>query len=99
MKQKPSVPHERVLFANYKLWRKYVDPDGLVSASEFREMDEDEKREALRELGGAHPAVAGPDDPVDPADDDEEELDDIELDEEDDKFVELSDDIVDPRSE
>jgi len=46
------VPAERELFASYKLWRKHADPDGLVSSSEFEEMDDDDKREALRELGG-----------------------------------------------
>ena len=55
----PSLPPERALFASYKLWRKHADPDGLVSAGEFAEMDEDDKREALRELGGTLPAAPG----------------------------------------
>lgn len=55
----PSLPTERALFASYELWRKHADPDGLVSVDEFAEMDEDDKREALRELGGIMPAVPG----------------------------------------
>jgi hypothetical protein len=102
--KRPTIPPERMLLANYKLWRRHVDPDGLVSASEFREMDDDEKRDALRELGGAHPAEAGADEPVAARGADDEEIeaalaDDEEEEEGDDRFVELSDDIVDPRSE
>ena len=55
----PPLPSERAIFASYKLWRRHADPDGLVSASEFAEMDEDDKREALRELGGTVPAAPG----------------------------------------
>jgi hypothetical protein len=107
MSRKSSIPSERALFATYKLWRKYVDPDGLVSASEFREMDEDEKREAYRELGGAQPVA--PD-----AENDDDEQDDSgsptalgAADDEDDeedgdssggRFVELTEDLIDPRS-
>ena len=100
----PSLPPERALLSSYKLWRKHVDPDGLVSASEFAEMDEDEKRDALRELGGPLPAgsVSAADDRED---EDEEELDElppIELAEGDDPLsgdvVELTEDVIDPRT-
>lgn len=106
-----SLPSERALFSSYKLWRKHADPDGLVSASEFAEMDDDDKREALRELGGVVPG--------DPAardtDDEDETTDDENADEADDApilgtpladgddplagdIVELTEDIVDPRT-
>lgn len=105
MPRKSSIPSERALFATYKLWRKYADPDGLISASEFREMDDDEKREALRELGGVQPVAPDLED-----DDDDEEEDDapgaatLGADEEEahdesgGRFVELTDDLVDPRT-
>ena len=99
----PSLPPERALLSSYKLWRKHVDPDGLVSARDFAEMDEDEKRDALRELGGPLPAGAA--DRDDDEQDEEEELDElppIELSEGDDPLsgdvVELTDDVVDPRT-
>src|SRR3954466_4787946 len=69
----PPVPSERALFSTYKLWRKYADPDGLISASEFAEMDDDDKREALRELGGVQPVAAGAVEPGDEADEDDDE--------------------------
>jgi hypothetical protein len=107
MSRKSSIPSERALFATYRLWRKYADPDGLVSAAEFREMDDDEKREALRELGGVQPVAPdaeddGDDEPSEPggaralgaADEEEEE----EHDGTGDRFVELTDDLIDPRS-
>jgi hypothetical protein len=110
MSRKSSIPSERAIFATYRLWRKYADPDGLVSAAEFREMDDDEKREALRELGGVQPVAPdaeeadGDDEPGEPggaralgaADDDEEEEE--EHDGTGDRFVELTDDLIDPRS-
>ena len=99
----PSLPPERALLTSYKLWRKHVDPDGLVSASDFAEMDEDEKRDALRELGG--PVAAAPDDRDDDEpeeDEDDEDLPPIELAEGDDPLsgdtVELTDDVIDPRT-
>ena len=100
----PALPPERALLSSYKLWRKHVDPDGLVSASDFAEMDEDEKRDALRELGGPVAATANDDDDDD--DEDEEEDDDdlppLELAEGDDPLsgetVELTEDVVDPRT-
>ena len=99
----PSLPPERALLTSYKLWRKHVDPDGLVSASDFAEMDEDEKRDALRELGG--PVAATPDDRDDDEpeeDEDDEDLPPIELAEGDDPLsgdtVELTDDVIDPRT-
>ena len=109
MSRKSSIPSERALFATYRLWRKYADPDGLVSAAEFREMDDDEKREALRELGGVQPVspdaeeADGDDEPSEPggprslgvADDDEEEE---EAEGTGGRFVELTDDLIDPRS-
>ena len=99
----PALPPERALLSSYKLWRKHVDPDGLVSASDFAEMDEDEKRDALRELGGPVAATANDDDDDD---EDEEEDDDdlppLELAEGDDPLsgdtVELTEDVVDPRT-
>jgi len=108
MSRKSSIPSERALFATYRLWRKYADPDGLVSAAEFREMDDDEKREALRELGGVQPVApeaedAEGDDQDEPggtlalgaADEEDEEE---EADETGGRFVDLSEDLVDPRS-
>jgi hypothetical protein len=98
----PSLPPERALLSSYKLWRKHVDPDGLVSASDFAEMDEDEKRDALRELGG--PVAAAAEDRDDEPDEDEEDddLPPMELAEGDDPLsgdtVELTDDVVDPRT-
>jgi len=108
----PGVPSERALFSTYRLWRRYADPDGLISASEFAEMDDDDKREALRELGGVQPATPGAVDQGDDADDDDDEpglaADVPEEDEAplgrdgDDALgghvVELTDDLVDPRS-
>ena len=104
-----ALPPERKLLASYKLWRRHVDPDGLVSASEFAEMDDDDKREAMREIGGAEPAPAQEGDDGDdeeaaalglPGADDEE--DEEGGDEDDDpeagRFVELTEDVVDPRS-
>jgi hypothetical protein len=104
------LPGERELFASYKLWRKHVDPDGLVSATEFEEMDEDDKREALRELGGpvADSGFEEEEEEETPEDADEEE-EDVEDDEalaanaEDDDplagdVVELTEDIVDERT-
>jgi len=93
----PSVPPERKLFASYALWRRHVDPDGLVSASEFAEMDTDDKREAMRELGGAMPAEAGADDLLDTRAEDEDTAV-AEDDDEDSEFVELTEDVVDERS-
>ena len=92
----PSVPPERKLFASYALWRRHVDPDGLVSASEFAEMDVDDKREAMRELGGAMPAEAGADDLLDTRAEDEDTA--VVDEEEDSQFVELTEDVVDERS-
>ena len=92
----PSVPPERKLFASYALWRRHVDPDGLVSASEFDEMDVDDKREAMRELGGAMPAEAGADDLLDTRAEDEDTA--VVDEEEDSQFVELTEDVVDERS-
>lgn len=92
----PSVPPERKLFASYALWRRHVDPDGLVSASEFAEMDVDDKREAMRELGGAMPAEAGADDLLDTRAEDEDTA--VADEEEDGQFVELTEDVVDERS-
>jgi hypothetical protein len=100
----PALPPERALLSSYKLWRKHVDPDGLVSASDFAEMDEDEKRDALRELGGPVAAAANDDD--DDEDEDEEDDDDdlppLELADGDDPLsgdtVELTEDVVDPRT-
>jgi hypothetical protein len=100
----PALPPERALLSSYKLWRKHVDPDGLVSASDFAEMDEDEKRDALRELGGPVAAAANDDDDDD--DENEEDEDDdlppLELAEGDDPLsgdtVELTEDVVDPRT-
>ena len=106
----PPVPSERALFATYKLWRKYADPDGLISASEFAEMDDDDKREALRELGGVQPVPAGSVDPADEADEDDEdglgaphEEEELPHGRHDDDalggpIVELTEDLVDPRS-
>lgn len=98
----PPVPSERALFSTYKLWRKYADPDGLISASEFAEMDDDDKREALRELGGVQPVPAGAVDPADDADEDDEDDDTPIAQHGDDalggNFVELTEDLVDPRS-
>ena len=99
----PPVPSERALFSTYKLWRKYADPDGLISASEFAEMDDDDKREALRELGGVQPVAAGAVDPDDDSDDEDEEDDDTPAALHGDDalggpFVELTEDLVDPRS-
>ena len=94
-----GVPSERALFSTYRLWRRYADPDGLVSAAEFAEMDDDDKREALRELGGVQPVEAGAVDSADDADDDENGL--APSDDDDDtggRHVELTEDIVDPRS-
>jgi hypothetical protein len=105
-----SIPPERAIFASYKLWRKHADPDGLISASEFAEMDVDDKREALRELGGAMPADANARDDDDDEENEDEEHDDDEIDdlpppellEGDDPLagdvVELTDDVVDPRT-
>jgi hypothetical protein len=107
MSRKSSIPSERALFATYRLWRKYADPDGLVSAAEFREMDDDEKREALRELGGVQPVApdAEDSDVDEPSEtggarglgavDDEEEEDHEGTGG---RFVELTDDLIDPRS-
>ena len=100
----PALPPERALLSSYKLWRKHVDPDGLVSASDFAEMDEDEKRDALRELGG--PVAATANDDEDDDDEDEEDEDDdlppLDLAEGDDPLsgdtVELTEDVVDPRT-
>ena len=99
----PSLPPERALLTSYKLWRKHVDPDGLVSASEFAEMDEDEKRDALRELGGPMAAAATDDhDDEDEEEDEEDDLPPMELAEGDDPLsgdtVELTEDVVDPRT-
>ena len=102
----PSLPPERALLSSYKLWRKHVDPDGLVSASEFAEMDEDEKRDALRELGGPVAATDDHDDEDDDESEDEELEDDdlppLELAEGDDPLtgetVELTEDVIDPRT-
>lgn len=97
-----AIPPERKLFASYALWRKHVDPDGLVTAGEFAEMDEDDKREAMREIGGAVPAEPGAegaaDDEDEEGDDGEEAGDDEALDDEEGRFVELTDDVVDPRT-
>lgn len=100
----PALPPERALLSSYKLWRKHVDPDGLVSASDFAEMDEDEKRDALRELGG--PVAATANDDEDDDDENEEDEDDdlppLDLAEGDDPLsgdtVELTEDVVDPRT-
>ena len=108
MSRKSSIPSERALFATYRLWRKYADPDGLVSAAEFREMDDDEKREALRELGGVQPVAPDAED-ADGDDDDapggtlalgaaDEEDEEEEAEGTGDRFVELSEDLIDPRS-
>ena len=106
----PALPPERKLFASYKLWRTHADPDGLVSADEFAEMDDDEKREALRELGGPLPATPGAsaddEEDEDEAPEDEEHEDDLlplaHGDEPDDPLegdtLELTDDIADPRT-
>lgn len=99
----PSLPSERALLRSYKLWRKYADQDGLISASEFAEMDEDEKREALRELGGIVPAVAGDEsDDASESDDDDTDAPALGALEGDDPLegdvVELTDDVVDPRT-
>ena len=96
----PSVPPERKLFASYALWRRHVDPDGLVSASEFAEMDTDDKREAMRELGGAMPAEAGADDLLDTRaeSEDEEAVAAADEEDEDGEFVELTEDVIDERS-
>ena len=100
----PALPPERALLSSYKLWRKHVDPDGLVSASDFAEMDEDEKRDALRELGGPVAAAATDDDDDDDEneDDEDDDLPPMELAEGDDPLsgdtVELTDDVVDPRT-
>ena len=101
----PALPPERALLSSYKLWRKHVDPDGLVSASDFAEMDEDEKRDALRELGGPVAAAANDDDDDDDDENEEDEDDDLppmELAEGDDPLsgdtVELTEDVVDPRT-
>ena len=94
----PALPPERALLSSYKLWRKHVDPDGLVSASDFAEMDEDEKRDALRELGG--PVAAAPVE-EDDDEDEEEDLPPLDLEEGDDPLsntVELTEDVVDPRT-
>jgi hypothetical protein len=104
MSPKPTIPSERALFATYRLWRKYADPDGLISASEFREMDDDEKREALRELGGAQPAAPDEDGGDDEDEDDDDEPAALADDHADDaegtggRFVELTEDLIDPRS-
>jgi hypothetical protein len=100
----PSLPPERALLSSYKLWRKHVDPDGLVSASEFAEMDEDEKRDALRELGGPVAAAAADDEDDDEHEDEDEEdeLPPLDLAEGDDPLsgdtVELTEDVIDPRT-
>jgi hypothetical protein len=100
----PSLPPERALLSSYKLWRKHVDPDGLVSASDFAEMDEDEKRDALRELGGPVAAAATDDDDDDEneEEEDDDDLPPLELAEGDDPLsgetVELTDDVIDPRT-
>ena len=106
------LPAERELFASYKLWRKHADPDGLVSASEFEEMDEDDKREALRGSGGPV-ADSGFEEEEDEAEtpdeaDADEDLEEDEVlpgaDAESDdplegEVVELTEDIVDERTE
>ena len=95
----PAVPPERKLLASYALWRRHVDPDGLVSSREFAEMDEDDKREAMRELGGAVPAEPGAaDEPEAAADREDEDDEEEEADEEGSRFVELTEDVVDERS-
>ena len=108
----PALPPERKLFSSYKLWRTHADPDGLVSSDEFAEMDDDEKREALRELGGPLPATPGAsgdedDDEDAPEGDEDDEHDDDLLplahgEEPDDPLegdtVELNEDIADPRT-
>jgi hypothetical protein len=104
MPRKSSIPSERAIFSTYKLWRKYADPDGLVSAAEFREMDDDEKREALRELGGVQPVAPDAED-EDDGDDDAPGADAHGADDDEEahgegggRFVELTDDLVDPRT-
>jgi len=104
------LPAERDLFASYKLWRKHADPDGLVSATDFEEMDDDDKREALRELGGpvADSGFEEEEDaePADEAEDAEDEAEEevlAQADAEDDDplagdVVELTEDIVDERT-
>lgn len=86
----PALPPERKLFASYKLWRTHADPDGLVSADEFAEMDDDEKREALRELGGPLPATPGAAAADDEDDDAPDGADGEEDDEHDDDLVPLA---------